>query len=198
MITLKTKILFLFLFGSTFLFAQNKTNLEMLNTLVDSSAFTIISQISDLNNEYNIVYQTVAEYSALNKRIENSLVKNGITVKLESTTNNISYSISQAGVNYSDLFKDGIVGGYLLERKFILSGEYVIENSSTILSANTFYYTVTDTIPYDNFNFIENNSLPFTKSNVPSEPLFPSMLEPIVAITAVVITVVLFFTVRSN
>lgn len=198
MITIKTKILFFFLFISTSIFAQSRTNLEMLHTLVDSSALSISSQISDSNFEFFIENQTVAEYSVLNKRVENSIVRYGIAVSLDNANNKISFSISQASVNYSDLFKDGLFGGYLLERKFVLSGEFVIENSSSVLNADTFYYTVTDTIPFDNLNFVENNSLPFTKDNVPSEPLFPSMLEPIVAITAVVVTVVLFFTVRSN
>ncbi len=198
MIIIKTKILFSILLIGGSVFAQSRTNLEMLNALVDSSVFSISSQISDSKNEFNIKYQTVAEYSALNKRVENSLVRNGVKVSLNNAANKISYSISQAGVNYSDLFKDGLLGGYLLERKHILSGEYIVENSSSVVNADTFYYTVTDTIPYDNLIFVENNSLPFTKGNVPSEPFFPSMLEPIVAITAVVITVVLFFTVRSN
>lgn len=198
MITLKTKSVLFFLLISTLVLAQSRTNLEMLNALVDSSTLSISSQISDSNFEYSIEHQTVAEYSALNKRVKNSLVRNGTAVSLDNTVNKISYSISQAGVNYSDLFKDGMFGGYLLERKFILSGEYVIEKSSSVLSADTFYYTITDTIPYNNLNFVENNSLPFTKSGVPSEPFFPSMLEPIIAITAVVVTVVLFFTVRSN
>ncbi len=198
MVTLKTKILILILFLSVSLLAQSRTNLEMINMLVDSSVLSISSRISDSHFEYNIDYQSVAEYSALNNRIENSLVRNEIKVNLDSSKNKISYSISQAGVTYSDLFKDGLVGGYLIERKFILQGEYTIKNSSSVLNADTFNYTVTDTIPYNNVNFVENNSLPFTKGTVPSEPFFPSMLEPIVAITAVVITVVLFFTVRSN
>ncbi|MCF6269010.1 MAG: hypothetical protein L3J41_04815 [Melioribacteraceae bacterium] len=198
MITLKTKIIFFFLILTTSVFTQGRTNLELLNSLVDSSALSISSKLSDSTFEYNVEYQTVAEYSALNKRFENSLVRSGITVSFDKGNNKISYSILRASVNYSDLFKDGLLGGYLLERKFILSGEYAIKNSSTVLSADTFYYTITDTIPYNSLNFVENNSLPFTKSSVPSEPFFPSMLEPIVAITAVVVTVVLFFTVRSN
>lgn len=198
MITLNTKTLFFFLFISTSIFAQNRTNLEMLNILVDSSALSISAQIFGSNIEYVLGYQTVAEYSVLNKRVENSLIRNEIKISHDKSNNKISYSISQASVNYSDLFKDGFFGGYLLERKFILSGEFVIENSSSVLSADTFYFTVTDTIPFDNLNYVENNSLPFTKDNVPSEPFFPSLLEPIIAITTVAITVVLFFTVRSN
>ena len=198
MITLKTKILFYLLFISTSIFAQSRTNLEMFNSLVDSSVLSISFQISDSNFEYHVEYKTIAEYSALNNRVENSLVRNEIKVSLDNSTNLLSYKISQATVDYSDLFKDGLLGEYLLERKFVLSGEYTIENSSSVSSADIFYYTVTDTIPHEDLNFVENNSLPFTKGTVPSEPFFPSMLEPIVAITAVVVTVVLFFTVRSN
>ncbi len=198
MITIKTKALFFFLFIGISIFAQSRTNLEIINALVDSSTLVLSSQITDSISEYNIEYQTVAEYSMLNNRAENSFVRNGIAVSLDKANNKISYSISKAGVNYSDLFKDGLLGGYLLERKIILSGEYVVENSSSILHADTFHYSVTDTIQFENRDFVENRSLPFTKGNVPSEPFSPSMLEPIVAITAVVITVVLFFSVRSN
>lgn len=198
MITIKTKTLFFFLFIGISIFAQSRTNLEIINALVDSSTLVLSSQITDSIREYNIEYQTVAEYSMLNNRAENSFVRNGIAISLDKANNKISYSISKAGVNYSDLFKDGLLGGYLLERKIILSGEYVVENSSSILHADTFHYSVTDTIQFENRNFVENHSLPFTKGNVPSEPFFPSMLEPIIAITAVVVTVVLFFTVRSN
>ena len=198
MVTLNIKILSFILLISVSLLAQSRTNLEVINMLVDSSALSISSQISDLYSKYKIDYQSVEEYSPLNNRIENSLVRNEIKISLENAENKISYSISKAGVTYSDLFKDGIVGGYLIERKFILQGEFTIKNSSSVLNADTFYYTAKDTIPHENVNFVENNSLPFTKGAVPSEPFFPSMLEPIVAITAVVITVVLFFTVRSN
>ncbi len=198
MINIRIKTILFFLFISALTFAQSRTNLEMLNKLVDSSAYAVSSKILDLNKEYNVEYEAVAEYSALNKRVKNSFVRNGIAVNFDNTINKISYSILLASVTYSDLFKDGLFGEYLLERKFILSGEYSIEKSSSVLSADTFYYTVTDTIPYNSLNLVENNSLPFTKSNVPPEPLFPSLLEPIVAVTAVVVTVVLFFTVRSN
>ena len=55
-----------------------------------------------------------------------------------------------------------------------------------------------DTISYDNFAFIENNSLPFTNANVPSEPFLPSIIEPVIAITAIAVTIILFFTVRTK
>ena len=194
----KIKTLF-FLFTCSLLLAQSKTNLEMIYGLVDSSVIHIANNCSNSNSVFSLSIKSPKEYSELNHRIKASLVKHGIELNVDSTVSDkINYSISQTIVQYSDLFRDGLFGDYLLERSFILSGEYLIQNSSTISNADIFYYTVKDTIPYSNYTFIENNSLPFTKSKVPEAPFIPSLFEPVIAITAVVITVVLFFSVRSR
>ncbi len=194
----KIKILLL-LFTSSLLFAQGKTNLEMINRLVDSSSIKIASKITNKNVEYSLQLNSVAEYKELNGIILTSITKNGIKLNTNSTkTNRINYSITQAGVEYSNLFRDGLFGNYLLERNFVLSGNYSIQNSSSVLDANTFYFTVTDTIPYDRLISVENNSLPFTKGKAPEAPFIPSILEPAIAIATVVVTVILFFSVRSK
>ena len=115
-----------------------------------------------------------------------------------SLSNIISYTISHAGVEYSDLFRDGLFGEYLMERKFDLMGNYVVEKNGIVIKSNTFELSRMDTISYNNFAFIENNSLPFTKANVPSEPFLPSIVEPVIVITAVAVTIILLFTVRSK
>jgi hypothetical protein len=194
----KTKIFFFLMFVSTILFSQSRTNLEVFYSLVDSSASSVFNSLEDSQIGYNFLNKTVAEYSGLNIRAENSLVNTGVQIEKNDLENEITYSVSRATVLYTDLFKDGFFGGYLIERKFVLSGEFQIKTSSKILSADTFYFAVTDTIPYDNIDFIENNSLPFTKSRLPDEPFFPSLVEPVIAITAVAVTVILFFSVRSK
>ncbi len=194
----RIKILIL-VFASTLLHAQNKTNLEMINQLVDSSSSKIVDEITNESISYNLHISSVKEYSILNDRVLASFSNRGIKLSaILNDTNKINYSITQAGVEYSNLFRDGMFGDYLLERKFILSGNFSIQNSSVILNADTFYYTATDTVAYDDFVFIENNSLPFTKGKVPEPPFVPSLLEPVIAITAVVVTVILFFSVRSK
>ena len=192
------KILLL-LFISSLLFAQGRTNLEMINQLVDSSTTKISNEIINRSVGYNLQLNSVIDYSRLDERVLSSFSSRGIKLIIDSTeANKLNYSITQTGVEYSDLFRDGLFGDYLLERKFVLSGNFSIQNSSTILSADTFYYTVADTVSYDRFIYIENNSLPFTKGKVPEPPFVPSLLEPVVAITAVVVTVILFFSVRSK
>lgn len=184
---------------STQLFSQTLSNLERINILVDQSTEKISSAIKDTTNRYQVENLTPSEYSVLNDRVISALNQKGIKIDNNSTTpNKISYTISHVGVEYPDLFRDGIFGGYLLERKFNLTGNYIVENEGVVISSDTFEVTKTDTINYDDFAFIENNSLPFTKANVPSEPFLPSIVEPVIAITAVAVTIILFFTVRSK
>jgi hypothetical protein len=194
----KIKTLFFF-FICSLLFAQSKSNLEMINGLVDSSAILVASTLNNTDSAFDLDVNSPKEYTELNQRIVTSLVRNKIKLNLDSLeTNKINYSLSQVSVQYSDLFRDGLFGDYLLERNFILSGEYSIQKFSTISAADIFSYTAIDTISYDNYRVVENNSIPFTKGKVPESPFFPSIFEPVVAITTVVVSVILFFSVRSK
>jgi len=145
------------------------------------------------------VNKTPSEYSILNNRVIAGLSKNRIKIDNDSShSNQIDYLISHEGVEYSDLFRDGLFGEYLLERKFDIMGNYVVEKTGIVISSDTFEISKMDTISYNSFAFIENNSLPFTNANVPSEPFLPSIIEPVIAITAIAVTIILFFTVRSK
>ena len=55
-----------------------------------------------------------------------------------------------------------------------------------------------DRVPFSDIVKIENRALPFTQGRIPDEPLFSSLLEPIIAIGTTVVTVFLLFSVRSN
>ncbi|MEN8192770.1 MAG: hypothetical protein ABFS12_08120 [Bacteroidota bacterium] len=181
------------------IYSQTLSNLERINLLVDISTQNISSVINDSEIIFNIENKTPTEYSILNDRVISGLSKEGIKITNDfSSSNTIDFVISHAGVEYTDLFRDGLFGEYLLERRFDLTGNYVVNNEGMVLKADTFEITKTDTISYNNLAFIENSSLPFTKASVPSEPFAPSILEPVIAITAVAVTIVLFFTVRSK
>ncbi len=181
------------------LFSQTLSNLERINLLVDISTDEISSAINDTANIYIVDNKTPNEYSILNNRVIAGLSKNGIKLESDpSQSNKISYTISHAGVKYTDLFRDGLFGEYLLERKFDLTGNYVIEKNGVVISSDTFEISKVDTVRYDEFSFIENSSLPFTKANAPSQPFLPSIVEPIIAVTAVAVTIILFFSVRSK
>ncbi len=184
---------------SSGLFSQTLSNLERINLLVDASTKEISSATQDTTQSYKLVNKTLNEYNILNTRVVAGLSKNGIMIDNDSSLpNKISYTISDAGVEYSDLFRDGLFGEYLMGRRFDLKGHYVVEKNGVVIKSNTFELSRMDTISYNNFAFVENNSLPFTKANVPSEPFLPSIVEPVIVISAVAVTIILLFTVTSK
>ncbi|MCK5086063.1 MAG: hypothetical protein KAQ90_01025, partial [Melioribacteraceae bacterium] len=180
--------------------AQPHTNLEVINSLIDNSTEQIAGEINSKTVEFFIDYKSPAEFSFLNEQLISGLTKNNIKINVDTITtgSKIIYSLSDAGVFYSDIFRSGLFGGYLIERKFKLSGSYIIEKNGSVTDSESFNLTKTDTIDYDFINIIETPSLTFTQGNIPSQPFFPSIIEPLIAITAVAITVILFFTVRSK
>jgi len=180
--------------------AQPRTNLEVINSLIGSSAQEIAGEINSKSVEFFIDNKSPDEFSFLNEQLISGLTKNDIKINVDtiSTNNKIIYSLSDAGVFYSDIFRSGLFGEYLIERKFKLSGSYIIEKNGSVTNSESFNLTKIDTINYDFINIIETPSLTFTQGNIPSEPFFPSIIEPLIAIAAVAITVILFFTVRSK
>jgi hypothetical protein len=195
----KTKFEILFLiFLSNLLIAQINTNYEVIINLVDSSAAKIFSELEQTDSEYSVVFKTVKEYSSLNSRTINAFGRAGIKINNAVEENKILYSINNVKVEYPDIFKDGIFGEFLVERKVLIKGEYQIMNKSVLKKADLFNFAVTDTIRFNKINSAENSSLPFTQGEKPTEPFFPSIFEPAIAIATVVVTAILFFSVRSK
>lgn len=195
----KYQILLSFFFISQISFAQEKTNLELINELIDTSTSKIVYNLSDLTSNQKLNINYPQEFSFLSHRVSNSFVRNGVKLNLDSTaTTIINYSFSNVKVEYSNLFKDGLFGSYLMERKVTLSGDFSIQKSNLIANSDVFSFSAVDTIAYDNYYNLENSSLPFTKGKIPEPPFFPSILEPAIAITTVAVSVILFFSVRTK
>jgi hypothetical protein len=196
---MKKKILILSVLFYSSLFAQLKSNLEIFNSLIDSSAILIAENFADKNTNYVLTTNLPAEYKALEQQILISLVKTGLQIKSDSTAaETINYSLINAGVIYPEVLRNGIFGEYILKRKLVLSGEFTITNQNRFYSADKFSYSVTDSIPFDKTTFVETDSIPFTKGEKPSPPFLSGIIEPVIAITTVVVTAILFFSVRSK
>ena len=108
----------------------------------------------------------------------------------------INYSIDNASVKYGEMERDGFWGDFIMPRKIELGGNYSLSNR--IINSQTFNLTYYDTVAVDNVKVIENPSFPFTQGEVPSEPFFSGLFEPVVAIGSAAIAVILFFTIRSK
>jgi hypothetical protein len=108
----------------------------------------------------------------------------------------INYVLDQAKVKYGNIFRSGFFGSYYLPRKIEVSGNYSIKNNAFIYKE--FHYNYLDTVQVDSVKTLENSSYSFTQGNVPAEPFFSSLFEPLIAIGTAAIAVFLFFTIRSK
>jgi hypothetical protein len=192
-------LLFLFLIGTKLIFAQ-KSNLQVFYTLVDSSTGGIISRLQNSEKEIKLKLDLGSSYSVFENQIIGSFVKNNFNVNTSEDSikriTSINYILDNAKVIYGDIFRDGLLGNYFIPRKVFISGNYLI-NSKKIIVQN-FNYSFKDTVLVDNLKNLENYSFPFTKGEVPSEPFFSSLFEPLIAIGTAAIAVFLFFTIRSK
>ena len=199
LILLRTYILLLLFFASN-LFAQPLTNLEQIFGLIDKSGKEISNSLNSEYKDLKLKYSCPAEYKILEQRIEFAFSRGSIN--FNKTTSNegavFNYNLDVAGINYKKVFKDGWFGDMLVEREAVIKGTYVLENLGVFLISEKFEFTVSDTIKKDDISRVENLSLPFTKNEIPPEPFFSGLLEPVIAIGTAVVTVVLFFTVRSK
>jgi hypothetical protein len=187
----------LFIFTSSEVFPQTKTNLDVFYILVDSSVNDFISKIPQSEDTLNLELNLGEGYSIFENKIIADLNSSG---KFYGKKNNnavqINYIINDAKTEYGEIFRDGFFGDYFIPRTISIKGNYLIKNESSYLKE--FNFSSIDTINYDEINYAENESFPFTKGDIPSEPFFQGLLEPVVAIGAAAAAVILFFSIRSK
>jgi hypothetical protein len=188
------------LFTTHFTFAQVKTNIEIITKLIDETVNDVKQNLPADLNELTLNFYSSDDYSVLKSKIVSSFQNKSITL-VNSPANegtNLDLTLEDAKIEYTDSFRDGLFGTYLVERKTEISGSYFITKSGKSNDVIQFERSNLDTLEYDQIVNIENRSIPFTQADPPGEPFFSNLLEPAVALGAAAVTIYLFFTVRSN
>lgn len=176
--------------------AQVKSNYEIILEMVPET-ITEVAQASG-DRQGGILITLPPGSSILSSRVLSSALevnKNIISGTFEDKIN-IIYTLEKIDVNYGEVFHRGFPGDYLCERKIKLSGINIIDTDK---KANSFPFEVTrtDTIKYDEIKLLEQG-VSFARGEKPEEPFFRSWVEPAIAVTAAIVTVYLFFDVRSK
>jgi hypothetical protein len=192
------RFLFVLLLFQTAVYSQTISNLDQFYTLIDTATNQLIINLGNAK-KVNLELNLGIDYSVFANKIRGTLLKSGIQfVGNDSTKENfvrVNFVVDNSFVGYSEPEKDGIFGDFFTQRTLELSGNYFISNQSQV---KDFKLTVVDTINVENVEEVENRSYPFTQGELPPEPFFSSLLEPIVAIGAAAVVVILFFSVRSK
>ncbi len=192
------RFLILFLLFQSAAYSQTTSNLDQFYTLIDSASNNLLKDLGD-TKKVNLELNFGTDFSVFANQVRGKLLRNGIQLIGENSDDKnfvrVNFVVDNSFVGYSDPEKDGIFGDFFTERTIELSGNYFISNNPQV---KEFKLTAKDTINVEEVEKVENRSYPFTQGDLPPEPFFSSLLEPIVAIGAAAVTVILFFTVRSK
>jgi len=110
----------------------------------------------------------------------------------------VNYILSSAKVEYTNSFLDGFFGSSKLVRNISTDYSLLITNKDKTIKSFEFNEFKKDTVNLSDLSEIENQNLPFTQSKVPSQPFLTGFWEPIIAVSTLILTVILLFTIRSK
>ncbi len=181
-------------------FCQTKTNLEVFYSLTDSLADQINLEIPSNEKKILLTLNLGQSYSIFSNKIRDRFIKKGKEI-LEQPPDEINIPdinivMEGAGVEYGEMFRDGWFGTHYVQRYSTIFGNYLQTFSES--GKREFEFTVVDTVKVEDLKFLENDSFPFTKGKIPSEPFLSGFAEPLIAIGTAAAVIVLFFTVRSE
>lgn len=178
--------------------AQTKTNLDLIYDLINHSILKTEPFPNQQNSTYHFVYQSPDSYSFLKSSVLNSYIRKGISLKEnDSLDTKLEHTIKNIRVEYSNPYKDGFFGDLLIERTIKIDANLILSDKSGIktFDMNDLYK---DTIEVESIGRIENTAIPFTQSTIPELPFFSNLMEPIIVVGTLIVTIILFFTVRGK
>ena len=198
--TKKLSFLLVILFASLNLFSQTKTNLDIFYSLTDTLVDQINSEIPSSGKKILLTLNLGQSYSLFSNSIKERFKQSGKEILEQQTDElnipNVNIVLEGAGVEYGEMFRDGWFGTHYIQRYSTIFGNYL--HTLSAAGKKEFEITSVDTVKVEDLKFIENDSFPFTKGTIPSEPFLSGFAEPLIAIGTAAAVIVIFFTVRSE
>lgn len=179
-------------------FAQPKTNLDVIYSLIEKNVNQVLMKLPQEVGPFAFEYSSPEEYSSLEGRYTNTLSNKNLLKKDSTDGGTLKYSLDQIGILYSEPFRGGLLSDYKVERKVFINATFAFGYGDKVKRSEIVESQYSDTLYYSDIHKVETSNLSITHGTKPSEPLFESLLEPIIAVGAVVVTIILLFTVRSK
>ena len=190
------RFLFFIILFNNIVGAQTPSNLDEYYELVDSATSLLLNDLGESKEVY-LNLDLGDDYTVFGNQIRGKLLRSNIKILTDTqdSGNMIDFVIEDCQVEYGEPKRDGWFGDYYTERTLQVSGNYYISAKSEV---KPFNISKSDIIRVQDVEKVENRSYPFTRGDLPPEPFFSSLLEPVVVIAATAITIILFFSVRSK
>ena len=197
-----TKLKFILFYGiiifAASIAAQPKSNLDIIYDLAEDNVSKLLINLPHETDPFTFNYSSLPEYASFENRFVYHLSGKGLIDKETEQAPQLNYSLDKIEVDYSEPFRGGFLSDYKVERNVLIQGTFSFENNNKILNSGELYSSYSDTLFYSEINEVESIALRITHGTKPPEPVFESLLEPVIAVGAVVVSIILLFTVRSK
>lgn len=184
------KIIFFFII--TYIGFSKPTNLEIQDSLISDFYEKIIKDTDTGTEDFVINIENhnaswLFEQKGINKFIEAEIKYN------DSSDFALNIYIKKIKPEYDAISKDSI------KRTICLQVSYSIQENEEYIFSDNYETKYSDIIEFQEISIVENENYLFTKGNTPEIPasFWTEYAEPAIVMSAAIITVILFFTVRS-
>lgn len=168
--------------------AQTPDNYSVINQLIDSTVSLVLKK-TELTRIKIIIPDS---YAVLEPRAKSAFSLRGFVLTSNSDSADIILSIEKISLTYA-VEKSGLFGADKAKRIAVLSAFYILDNIGEELNA-----MYDDLIDINDIDRLESAPFPFAKGERPESSSFFSIFTPVAAITAIGISIAVFFYVRSK
>ena len=189
-------IIFITAFSLT---AQTKTNIDVIYKLIDKSVSKVDSVLGS-KQTINLSFTSSPVLEVLKPKIFQLFNEHGylLTSSTSETNTALNFTATSVKVEYKNPFSDGLFGGLMLGREISFDYSLTITGTDKTIKSFSYLENQIDTVKLDEKSGLENKTLPFTQSSIPSTPLLSNLWEPIIVVGTLIVTIVLLFSIRSK
>ncbi len=185
-------IISLFVVQSHLFCFELMTNKQVIDSIFDDFFYKISITLTEKKiNNVKVIENSNFNY--FTNKLINELSNKKISINENSTTI-LKLDIRDFEILYNET-------GDELNRTINISAQiYLMDKNGELSLIDETKTTFKDKINPEDINLAENDMFPFTKGKIPktNRSFFDQVLEPIIVIGATVLTVVLFFSVRTK
>ncbi len=185
------RIILILLIGYTGL--SKPTNFEIQDSLIKDFFNEIIQEIDSSPEAFNLSAEKHNSSWLIEQNGIKKLINSGMKYN-DSSDYSIKIFVKRISPEYVAISKDSI------KRNINLKLAYSIHEKAEVITTGEKDYNYSDIIDFDDISYIEDANYNFTRGNTPEIPasFWTEYAEPVIIISAAIVTVVLFFSVRSG
>ncbi len=193
------KLVFIILLSNFVISAQPVTNSEIASGLIEKSIMEFPVK-PDLEKPLQLVYHSPDRFSFYKNSVTRDFLKRyqGLKINERSQDERIEYTIENLVIVYSEPFSDGFLGEQQFEREINLRGGMLYYSNGELKESSSFNLFASDSIALEQKDYIDSPGLKVSSDGTEAESFLSGVTGPAIAVGATLVSLFLFFTVRSK